>query len=692
MPRPTCRFAPAVVAEPSDPCVVSDLPPDLPVHVLNADFQFRHILAFLDWVDIEDGGVQAAAISLAELERVFLRYMTLDLLDPALCVAASMPSDEAFARIFKGLRKHLKNLTFSCEADFHKGMASIVRLQGILDLFVLTDDLMFALEPDRVVYPNKARWIGALTWAHASASPRCTEALSGSFGIVALLGNRQRQEERQDRGGRVVTVATQLFDAFVTYSGSALPEPSMPSSILSWFSNKKWPVEFHVKLGSLSTATTELLHCLKFNEGKAEDRSQVIDLIFDRVLEHSATLRDLAAGCTAEDARDEFQLLLEAYDIGSAPSLQHWNQLGNFLVEEARIDQVAAFGDGKLALGRKVARIVSDKKKSLVKDDGKSGGGLSAVATADGSLFAGGADKESLQELLVDPQLARLVAKLAILTPGTDDDQVIAACMQCRLSGVVRWLVGLMPSGLAVDPVFHRHAASKLPTFSEDHLQPIALYLGNQVTSCEHAANPDMELFAFSTKFVKQLLMGQYDQIDFEQRLILDINEFRAGRGDSLDLCFNRPTSSWFKTEHQLRGLIRPMSLLMQALGHRESDMQEGDNSPTAILTVAEATWDFIRQYDCAADDVSRQMDRFIRLAFKQAGESYMRFFTTKSAHFPFPVSWIPPGSKCMRPLEGAKAEAIKLSVMVAKVPQVMEKLLGHSGKRSAGNCLHGML
>jgi hypothetical protein len=514
--------------------------------------------------------------------------------------------------------------------------------------------------------------------------------MGGVAGIAYFLGPRTGSD-RSDKESRATSVATIIHDAFFQQHGDVhLDGGHEALQILDWFSKIRYPKEFLVEMPSSRMATTELLQICCYSKGPNATRSDITDRVFDRVLAVAPSLQELCLGVNHSDARQLLDLLLGVFDVTVPPLLSSWLHINCELKDSGRLAMVQDLGSGKGSLLAKVLRIGEDirSEKKMVKDS--QGSFMSPGAT---DAFQSGASRESLSSLRKDPAVSRLAAELARLSPGVDDTQILELYMTSRLGGVVRYAAGCIDTTqmAGVNEVFLTHSSAKMHTFSESHLEPMARYLALFVTKPEHIATPRIKQFTFSVKFVKQLLLGQWQDIDWGMRLLEDVREFRAGRGRHRDLDSSRPPSAWYKDLQELDDMVEPFCRLMMALGFRESDVVERENSPTALIGQVRDTFEFIRRNPLCRADVEEANDIFVHQAFKEAGGAWLKFFGTKAAHAPFPDTWLPLSSECQASVVVAKHAALTLGDWAAALPEacanmgMIKRPASSSGARPAG-------
>ena len=90
---------------------------------------------------------------------------------------------------------------------------------------------------------------------------------------------------------------------------------------------------------------------------------------------------------------------------------------------------------------------------------------------------------------------------------------------------------------------------------------------------------PRLKDCTFGNKFTYQLLTGDWSSIDFEQRLLFDVNAARAGQAYSN--AHNRASKIWFAQEHDIGDLLAPISKLFLCIGY---DGAAEHNSCAALL------------------------------------------------------------------------------------------------------------
>ena len=161
---------------------------------------------------------------------------------------------------------------------------------------------------------------------------------------------------------------------------------------------------------------------------------------------------------------------------------------------------------------------------------------------------------------------------------------------------------------------------------------------------------PRLKDCTFDNKFTCQLLTGDWSAIDFEQRLLFDVNSARSGQ--SYSSSYNRPSRLWFAEEHDIGDLLSPISKLFTCLGYEGASTC---NSCAALLGQGLEGLRHARAYPLTAVAIQAKSRETMLNGFKDAQESWLSFFRDKSAAAPFPEMWLPEDSTCAMALDSAK-------------------------------------
>ena len=136
-------------------------------------------------------------------------------------------------------------------------------------------------------------------------------------------------------------------------------------------------------------------------------------------------------------------------------------------------------------------------------------------------------------------------------------NKLLALCIQSRISALVRYAVGVIRK-LDVFEIFHSLGPYMLrysgTTLKEANLEPLCIYLGWMLTKHLHKKYPLLKTFRLGKACTKVLFAGPWTDEDWPQRLIYDVNDWRMGRGEHIDLDYRRPEEQWFASAPQRAG------------------------------------------------------------------------------------------------------------------------------------------
>jgi hypothetical protein len=184
-----------------------------------------------------------------------------------------------------------------------------------------------------------------------------------------------------------------------------------------------------------------------------------------------------------------------------------------------------------------------------------------------------------------------------------------------------------------------------------------------------------LKSFAFSTKMVRVLFGESWDKEDWEQRLITDIDQWRMGLGDELDLDFRRDRSLWYTDESVLGDLVEPFTRLMEICGYPQHNTE--DNSPLAVFEKAIDGFKFARHNPATSVSVRMKACRSVHEAIRDACQAFQSYLGSDSAVAEFPSLWLPADSSCSVRLDGAIASTDRFVVdFAANIPEIARKML----------------
>ena len=181
--------------------------------------------------------------------------------------------------------------------------------------------------------------------------------------------------------------------------------------------------------------------------------------------------------------------------------------------------------------------LLEDKKqeKHAVKQGDLSHDSDSASkSTGNPTGYYGKISSASINELRRSAELLDVVkrVKRELERPTPSQSAIFDICLPSRLSGVVRFITGVS-SMLDVADVF---------TVEFTHYRVRRLHADSMAGLCKHlwlkvfeeevaiAEFPRVKEASFHPQFVKDLLLSNWTAIDFEQRLVFDLDLAKAGK------------------------------------------------------------------------------------------------------------------------------------------------------------------
>ena len=196
----------------------------------------------------------------------------------------------------------------------------------------------------------------------------------------------------------------------------------------------------------------------------------------------------------------------------------------------------------------------------------------------------GNVSATSLNLLRLDPKLLMVVqqVKRELDRPeGTRRGEILGICLKSRLSGVVRYITGALET-LEVADVFASLTHLRIRKLTADSLAPLCEHLWTTVFAQDILKNDLVGNASFHPSFIKDVFSMKWDSIDWEQRLVHDLDLARAEK--QYDGSKSRPKAQcaqWRMAELGLVDLMGPLQLFMIELGFEGANQE---NSCAAIL------------------------------------------------------------------------------------------------------------
>ena len=295
-----------------------------------------------------------------------------------------------------------------------------------------------------------------------------------------------------------------------------------------------------------------------------------------------------------------------------------------------------------------------------------------AASKSTGNLtgYSGKISSTSLNELRRSAELLDVVkrVKQELERPTPSQSAIFDICLPSRLSGVVRFITGVLPT-LDVADVFAVDLTHyRVRRLHADSMAGLCKHLWLRVFEDEIAEFPRVSESSFHPHFVKDLLLSNWTAIDFEQRLVFDLDLAKAGT--SFTANFNRPRSQWYIDENTLTDLAAPITKIFMAIGY-SSAMQE--NSAAVVIMQARDGFQHARRNPSTAASLTERAKAVMPNAMHDAQEAFSNFFSNTSAMAKFPASWLPLESTCMARLESSKKAAKVYNDWMADLSEVME-------------------
>ena len=660
----------------ASPPSAADLDLHLPLRFEGAYLQYRTLLPFLPWAD--EVVAAGAEPSYSNISAFSIESILLECVSFQAAAQARNPVDTTFkASFIKRVLKYFLTQNLSDEpVQTEEAYVELLQkhVQG-LDLtarafLIVTESALLKFESRDAAYTADLAFMEALSWG--SFKDRSTSEYAKAKRFLRLLGDRTTKAARQDSAGRLCVVAAQIGAAFnKVYSDFTFPPTLITQQIVSWFINLKWPTSLDIQLDTVDCAFTEFLRMYRYETGTVAQQSALVSEVFSRVLSICPALQSVAGDAPSRAVHDALRPMLAAYDIPSAPLVEDWKTL-NSQVEHLR-HLAEDIGCSANLLTARIKILLDDKqleKRAVASKFTGSSEQTAKGAITDGqSQYHARVSASSLNELRRSPELLELVKSLneELGQPAPSQSRILSLCLSSRLSGVVCYMTGVLDT-LEVSDVFAQISHLRARKLNQESLARLCKHMWLTVFEGELEEFPRVADATFHPAFLRDLFMSKWSSIDFEQRLVFDLD--LAKSGSTFNGNFNRPKAQWFQEEHGVTDLMAPVTILFEELGY-EGAQQE--NSFASLLGEARQGFLHARRNPDTAPSVIRHTKELIPKAVVEAQEAYSNFFGSSSALALFPESWLPLDSTATSRLNSAKRSAKVYNDLMADLKEVMD-------------------
>ena len=652
---------------------------DLPVRFTGNDLKFVERLPFLPWrPELVAAGAAPTFQDVAAVEMAAVIASLLDFsrLPADFMVEAATFKAARLGRLLRALWLYGSlDEAYADEASFLADAlvaAQAVREQKLNFIWVQPSDFVSveALGPG---YQRGARWIAQVPY-RAAQTPQQKDAL---VLLLRCVGPRY-SSARANVAARFSTVATVIGGAHLaTYPAevqASLTPSVLGGQFLSWFATLKYPVPLRSTPREEQEALDVILRLVRYERSSPADRSGMLEEVFDRVLLCCPTLQMVTGKAAPSEACKALKPLFQELSMTSSPDLEDYRLL------DARLSQgptplvglLDGMADSAKQVHARVQVLVADLEKSGRKRKGVSEV-RSEISVEDlptgARAIPTSCSAASLESLRRDPKANKLVQELEQLhqkrvTDEVDDNTLFKLLMTCQIAAVVRWTVGGLTKLEEFD-IFGELSQFRCNHLRAKELTRLGIYLGFSVTHHLHGQYPILETFAFSGAFVLALLSSPWANIDFEQRLVHDVEQWRLGNQDEVRASpnYSRPRSQWYTNKDTLEDLVEPITLLFMALGyHTEHKLEKtaaADNSVAAVVHKVIEGLKFAKKNPYSAR-VRQNAVKLMFDALDHAHEKWSSFFGGDNAMAPFPRHWLPLQSKAANALDKSTRSADK--------------------------------
>jgi hypothetical protein len=695
MPTVTIDLVSPTAEVPSVPPVAADYAEELPVKFSGSSLSWVSALPFLPWTP------EAVAANAAPSFQTVPLFALEALMLPLISRADGLTDETLESQILtvKFIRQLLKALKkgglpthpMATAAEFvQQATVVVATLENDRVVTLMPTDLWDVIPRAANHFAGDARWFETVFWSWVAQVPSGWAACSVLFFLVGARSVRDRWRV----GRRQQVLVSIIGAAYDARPGTVpLPEALKGNQVFAWFSQLLWPRSLMRVYGDVTVATAvdELLRALRYQTASPADRSLVLMEVPDRILAVCPNLQKIAGlDCSRDAAALAFpimQPLLTALELPTDAQLEHFRLVDDRLSAEpdGLIRLIDGMGQDSKDVRPKVRVLLKELAETSRLDASKKGSAelvelhdASSLSEreAGSTRFPKRCSKASLHALrrsiAAQALVNQLQEELAKETP--DRSRILYLMLSSRLSGFVRYALGVF-TALGVFDVEAKLEMYTCNGFKPEFLQPVAICLGHYVTVSLHQRYPLLKSFAFSTKMVRVLFGESWDKEDWEQRLITDIDQWRMGLGDELDLDFRRDRSLWYTDESVLGDLVEPFTRLMEICGYPQNNTE--DNSPLAVFEKAIDGFKFARHNPATSVSVRMKACRSVHEAIRDACQAFQSYLGSDSAVAEFPSLWLPADSSCSVRLDGAIASTDRFVVdFAANIPEIARKML----------------
>jgi hypothetical protein len=545
--------------------------------------------------------------------------------------------------------------------------------------FVVSIGDLWQLEPADTD-PGELQWLAVTCWKHWLPDSATDMAITAFF--VSLFGARAHARSRESPDGRFKLLCSQFQASFIKFNDSvALPAAFAGPLIAGWLIAVPWPQELLALVTSDQMAFQEMRIVLVSSAGTALQRSSLLRKYLSRALPNLPGLASFLDGSVKASDTDLLLPLLQRLKLESGhPS---WPDL--MALEEAllvRMDLCDSVPAASHAPQLRLTLLLEDFAAEQRTLNLKPQANVSGAGDQDALLMLSAipADHSSSLNLLRRSKgLLDLVARLLLLESqgALTRSVVLKLAFESRISAVVRFMTGVLTS-LDLHPVFANLSAVRLTKFKKDAqaLSPLGLYLGQAVIESVRSVLPEshhrLSDFSLHHTTVFNLLMGNWQLIDFEQVLVINVSLARGGKPQKAD---SRKKEVWFTNESTLSDLVAPMTALLAALGY--SSDPAAANSFAAIASEVVKAFRLARMNDDCAASVPIKAVEAMHKAMADSAQGWALYFLDTSPCACFPPSVLPESSNCFQRLQSAmKTSNMMVDLVADGLEDILENIL----------------
>ena len=359
-----------------------------------------------------------------------------------------------------------------------------------------------------------------MTWASFKDTKN---TCAGARRFLRLLGYRATAGSRQDITGRACVMATQIGAGFETvFPAFTFPAVILARQIVAWFTCLNWPKALDAPMHTLDRALTEYLRIHRYEMGTVAQQAVFISEVFDRVLQKCKALQQVAGEAAPSDVFDSLRSALPVYDIPITPLYEYWLTLAAAVahLEHLVLDK----GTGAAQLTSRVMVLLDDKKqekRAVGQGDLPHVADAASKSTGNLTGYSGRISSTSLNELRRSAELLDVVkrVKRELERPTPSQSAIFDICLPSRLSGVVRFITGVIPTLHVADVFAVELTHYRVRRLHADFMAGLCKHLWLKVFDDEVAEFPRVKEATFHPHFVKDLsdlLLSNWTAIDFE--------------------------------------------------------------------------------------------------------------------------------------------------------------------------------